>query len=123
MEKELFAELLRSVRAMKAVHRGEATPSRAWEVVRGEDGTIVRRAIDPECVRQRRQSGRDPAVAAGRAMLGLSQDQFAQMLGISVRTLHNWEQGRRKPSRAARVLLRVALRHPEIVLRGVADAD
>ena len=123
MDKKLFAELLRSVREMKAVHRGEAAPSRAWEVVRGEDGTIVRRAIDPECVRQRRQSGRDPAVAAGRARLGLSQDQFAQMLGISVRTLHNWEQGRRKPSRAARVLLRVALRHPEIVLRAVADAD
>ena len=108
---------------MKAVHRGEATPSRAWEVAPGEDGTIVRRAIDPESIRRRRQRGRDPAVAAGRARLGLSQGQFAQLLGISVRTLHNWEQGRRKPPRAACVLLRVALRHPEIVLAAVADAD
>ena len=123
MDKELFAELLRSVREMKAVHRGEATPSRAWRVVRGEDGTIERRAIDPESVRHQPQHGRDPMIAAGRARLGLSQDQFARMLGISVRTLHNWEQGRRKPSRAASVLLCVALRHPEIVLEAVAGAD
>jgi putative transcriptional regulator len=37
-------------------------------------------------------------------------------LGISVKTLHNWEQGRRKPTGAARVLLRVASRYPEVVL-------
>ena len=91
--------------------------------MRGEDGTIERRAIDPKSVRRPRENGRDPAIAAGRARLGLSQGQFAQMLGISVRMLHNWEQGRRKPPRAACVLLRVALRHPESVLAAVADAD
>ncbi len=46
----------------------------------------------------------------------LSQDKFAALLGVSVKTLHNWEQGRRRPSGAARVLLRVAARHPELVL-------
>ncbi len=42
------------------------------------------------------------------------------MLGISVKTLHNWEQGRQKPTGAARVLLRVATLHPEAVLKAVA---
>jgi len=46
----------------------------------------------------------------------LSQDKFAALLGVSVKTLHNWEQGRRKPTGAARVLLRLASRHPEVVL-------
>jgi len=54
-----------------------------------------------------------------REKLGLSQDQFARLLGISVRTLHQWEQGRRKPSDAARVLLRVAAQSPEAVLQAV----
>ena len=50
----------------------------------------------------------------------LSQSKFAALMGISVKTLHNWEQGRRKPTGAARVLLRVAARHPEPVLEAVA---
>jgi putative transcriptional regulator len=50
----------------------------------------------------------------------LSQGEFARLLGISVDTLQNWEQGRRKPSGAARVLLKVAARHPEAVLEAVA---
>ena len=48
--------------------------------------------------------------------LRLSQNKFAELLGISVKTLHNREQGRRKPTGAARLLLRVASRHPEVVL-------
>jgi len=50
---------------------------------------------------------------------GLSQAKFADMPGISVSTLRNWEQGRRKPEGAARVLLRVAAQYPDAVL-GVA---
>jgi putative transcriptional regulator len=43
-------------------------------------------------------------------------DKFAELLGISVKTLHHWKQVRRKPTGAARVLLRVASRHPEVFL-------
>lgn len=59
-----------------------------------------------------------PIVAARNAS-GLSQEQFAALLGVSKRTLQEWEQGRRKPSGAARTLLLVAEKHPE-VLRGLA---
>jgi putative transcriptional regulator len=47
---------------------------------------------------------------------GLTQAQFAALLGISVRTLRNWEQGRRLPEGPARVLLQVAEKHPEALL-------
>ena len=55
------------------------------------------------------------AAAEARQRLGLSQSQFAGMLGVSARTLQDWEQGRREPSGAARTLFRVAERHPEVL--------
>ena len=62
----------------------------------------------------------DPeSVAAIRAKLHLSQAKFATAFGISPATLRNWEQGRRQPSGAARVLLRVAAKHPKAVLEAV----
>ena len=54
-----------------------------------------------------------------REGFNLTQRQFAAMLGISVRTLQNWEQGRRVPEGPARVLLQVAAKHPEAVLDAV----
>jgi putative transcriptional regulator len=54
-------------------------------------------------------------VAQARQESGLSQTQFAEVLGISKRTLQEWEQGRRAPSGAARTLIRIAKRHPEVV--------
>ncbi len=57
--------------------------------------------------------------AQARANVGLSQSRFAALLGVSARTLQEWEQGRREPTGAARTLLRVAVAHPEI-LREVA---
>ncbi len=70
------------------------------EIKRGEHGRIIN----------------VPHVSAIREKTGLSQKQFAQLLGVSVRTLQDWEQGRRAPSGAARTLLRIAAKHPRAVL-------
>ncbi len=60
-------------------------------------------------------------VRAIRRRLAKSQTEFAYMIGVSVATLQNWEQGRRKPEGAARILLRVAAKHPESVLDVVSN--
>jgi putative transcriptional regulator len=57
-----------------------------------------------------------PPVAEIRERMGLSQSRFAVLLGVSVRTLQDWEQGRRIPSGAARTLLLVADKNPQAVL-------
>jgi putative transcriptional regulator len=56
--------------------------------------------------------------AEARASIGMSQQEFAELLGVSPRTVQDWEQGRREPTGAARMLLKVAARHPR-VLRGM----
>jgi len=98
MKDELFDELVRSVREGGAILRDEAAPSRAWEV-------------------------EEPDVAQIRAQYGLSQAKFAALLGISVRTLQNWEQGRRQPQGPAKVLLQVASEHPNALLDLVRKAS
>jgi putative transcriptional regulator len=90
MKDELFAELVESVREAGAIMRGEQEPSRTFVV--------------PE-----------PDVKSIREQYKLSQRQFASLLGISIKTLQNWEQGRRSPRGPARVLLQVAAKHPEAV--------
>jgi putative transcriptional regulator len=55
-----------------------------------------------------------------RLKSGLSQAQFAAALGVSKRTLEQWEQGRRKPSGAAKQLLKIAERHPEVLIEVAA---
>ena len=57
-----------------------------------------------------------PDVASIREKTGLSQARFAQLLGVSVRTLQDWEQGRRAPSGAAKTLLMVADKNPRALL-------
>ncbi|MEO7067722.1 MAG: helix-turn-helix domain-containing protein [Rhodanobacter sp.] len=57
-----------------------------------------------------------------RLKLGLSQTEFAAMLGVSVRTLQDWEQGRREPSGAAKALLTVAVAAPKTVMKALAVA-
>lgn len=57
-----------------------------------------------------------PDVATTRAKTGLSQARFAELLGVSVRTLQDWEQGRRAPSGAARTLLMIADKKPKALL-------
>jgi putative transcriptional regulator len=56
-----------------------------------------------------------PPVVEARQKVGLSQSRFAELLGVSVRTLQDWEQGRRKPSRAAMSLIQIAKQRPDVL--------
>ena len=66
------------------------------------------------------ESGND--IATLRRFVQLTQDQFAQALGISVHTLRNWEQDRRRPEGPALALLRIAARHPRIIRENLESA-
>lgn len=71
-----------------------------------------------QSVREMKEGRRGRAyspVAQARYKVGLSQSQFAKLLGVSVRTLQDWEQGRREPSGAARTLLKIAEKQPDIL--------
>jgi putative transcriptional regulator len=85
----LGMKLLQSVREMKAGTAARTTTVPVNEVVVARQGT------------------------------GLSQSEFADALQISKRTLQEWEQGRRSPSGAAQALIRIAVRHPEIVRESI----
>jgi putative transcriptional regulator len=115
MDDALFAELRDSVRDGGEILRGRRPASRTTEIRRSVRGAGRGGAT-------REAGGREGAadVAALRARFHLSQAKFAALLGISTATLRNWEQGRRVPEGPARVLLRVAARHPEAVLNTVA---
>ena len=79
----------------------------------------------PARVRKRLMAGKFETgedVAALRRFVGLTQARFAKALGISVHTLRNWEQGRRKPEGAAMALLRIAARHPKIIRENLESA-
>jgi putative transcriptional regulator len=100
-----FERLSSAIADMKSGRFG-----RVWELV--PDGTHgFRRKIVG--------SATNEAVTA-REKLGLSQQKFAQLLGVSKRTLEGWEQGRRTPNKAAKVLLKIAASHPEAVLEAAA---
>jgi putative transcriptional regulator len=66
------------------------------------------------------ESGQD--IAALRGFVGLTQAAFASAIGISIHTLRNWEQGRRKPEGPAIALLRIAARHPRILRENLESA-
>ena len=83
--RDIGAELLASVREMKAAKTGHIHRVRV------------------------------SAISETRARTGLSQQEFAEVLGVSRRTLQEWEQGRRQPSGAARSLLAIASRRPEVL--------
>lgn len=84
-----------------------------------EDRDIGQEILDGLRELKRGESGRVvnvPSVSEIREKTGLSQTDFARLLGVSVRTLQDWEQGRRAPSGAARTLLRIANRNPQALL-------
>ena len=94
MKNEMFNELLKSMREMDRIVQGELVPGR------------VTRFSEPE-------------VKHIREKTGLSQKHFAALVGVSKRTLENWEQGRRKPAGPARALLRILYADPEQALRAL----
>ena len=104
------------IAAKEKLLRGNATPARVWDVRPDGKGGFTRSALDPKSFRRAQKASWDKSIAATREKMGLSQSRFARLLGISVRTLHHWEQGSRRPSGAAQVLIRVAARHPEALL-------
>jgi DNA-binding transcriptional regulator YiaG len=78
----------------------------------------------PAAARIRLKDGHPKAadLAAFRGMMGLSQPEFAAALGISLGTFRNWEQGRRNPDGPAIALLRLAARHPRLLLESLSLA-
>ncbi|MEK7446329.1 MAG: NadS family protein [candidate division NC10 bacterium] len=95
MKDKDFKNLVASIRQAGAIRRGERRPSRAID-------------FKPEDVRAIRQG------------LAKSQTEFALLIGVSVATLRNWEQGRRVPEGPARALLRVAAANPRAVIRALS---
>ena len=110
--RDLNAELSQAMHELK---RGEWT--RKTEFIKQPDGS-VRRVItrrDGTIEKDEIIPAEKALVIAARAATGLSQAAFAKLLGVSVRTLQEWEQGRKIPSGAAATLLKVAARHPEVL--------
>ncbi len=95
MREKDFENLAESVRQAGAIRRGELEPGRVTEFA----------PVDVKAVRLR---------------LGKSQSEFARMIGVSVATLQNWEQGRRRPGAPAQALLRVAAENPEAVVAALS---
>ena len=94
MNDAMFKELLESVEEADAIMKGKGKPGRSFEFV-------------------------EPEVKAIREKLGMSQSQFAALMGISKRTLENWEQGKRHPTGSAKALLTVVAKKPEAVLEAL----
>lgn len=94
MKNELFDELLASVQEMDDIVQGKKTAARVTEI-------------------------REPEVKAIREKVGLSQNRFAMLIGVSKRTLENWEQGRRHPTGPAKALLRILDADPEHAVRAL----
>ena len=97
MRKEDFENLVESIRQARRIRRGEERPSRVKEFA----------PVDVKAIRQR---------------LGQSQSEFACMIGVSVSTLQNWEQGRRQPDAPAAAYLLAIKRRPKEIMEAVAHS-
>ncbi|MET0069839.1 MAG: NadS family protein [Candidatus Thiodiazotropha sp.] len=94
MDNKMFDELLASVKEMDEIAKGKKAPSRRFEF--------------PEL-----------EVKAIREKTGLSQSRFAMLIGVSRRTVENWEQGRRHPTGPAKALLKILDADPESAVRAL----
>ena len=97
MKKEMFEELLGSVRETGAILRGQRKPSRR----------IVIRSSGVRAIRER---------------TSLSQSEFAHLFGVSVKTIQNWKQDRRRPTGPAAALLRVISHEPQLAMKAIHRA-
>lgn len=98
MNEKDFADLSESVRQAGQIKRGELKPGRTFEFT----------PLDIKAIRKQFQK---------------SQREFAYMIGVSVGTLQNWEQGRRKPEGPARALLQIAAKNPKAVMEALGTAE
>jgi putative transcriptional regulator len=94
MNDDMFNELLASVEQADDIIQGKAKPVRVTQFA-------------------------EPEVKAIRAKTGLTQGRFADIVGVSKRTLENWEQGRRHPTGPARALLKIVDADPEYALKAL----
>jgi putative transcriptional regulator len=94
VKRQMFEELLGSVREAGAILRGRKKPSRR----------IVMRS---------------PGVRVIRERTSLSQSEFAQLIGVSVKTLQNWEQDRRRPTGSAAALLSIIAHNPALAVKAI----
>ena len=97
MKREMFEELLDSVREAGAILRGRKKPSRR----------VVIRASGVRSIRERTR---------------LSQSEFARLIGVSVKTLQNWEQDRRRPAGPAIALLKIIAHEPQLAMKAIHRA-
>lgn len=96
MDKEIFDGLVTSLKEAVAISKGEMEPSRVFR-------------IDPVDVKVIREKA------------GLSQSELANMMRVSVRTLQNWEQGRRRPTGPASALIRIFEKAPQLVVEALSN--
>ena len=93
-----FADLVESIKQAGQIKRGELAPERVFEFS----------PLDIKAIREQFQK---------------SQREFAYMIGVSVGTLQNWEQGRRKPEGSARALLQIAAKNPKAVIEALGTGE
>lgn len=91
MKKADFSKLVASIKEAGDIKAGLKRPSRVYEI-------------------------KPPEIRMVRERLNATQNEFALLIGVSTRTLQNWEQGRRRPEGPAKALLRVAARNPKAVI-------
>ena len=94
LDAKMFGELLASVREGGAILRGQRKPSRRF----------VAEASSVRAIRER---------------TSLSQSEFADLIGVSIKTLQNWEQDRRRPTGPAAALLQIIAHEPRLALRAI----
>jgi len=95
MKKQMFNELTKSIKEAGKIRKGRMKPSRVFKY----------KPVDIKKIRHQVNS---------------SQAEFAQMIGVSERTLQNWEQGRRKPRGPARALLKIFDENPKVVIKALS---
>lgn len=98
MNEQDFANLVESIKQAGQIKQGELAPGRTFEFS----------PLDIKAIREK---------------FNKSQREFAYMIGVSVGTLQNWEQGRRKPEGPARALLRVAEKNPKAVIEALGTEE